>query len=1146
MKKTLLIFAMLIIALADNNLLLSAGDTIIVQTFTYDSITGRRGTWDFPENSEDFRKILLLYNLKCDPRTTQDKYNCGEWDYLTYNVVYKPTGKMDSTLYKHPYFKVGSEAPDTLFYTDVPAYNKYIRYLYSIVYDKIESETKFPITTGVLDYIIKSKPTRIQTTLLKQDLKSSGLVKGQINKLILTTKQSSDVVLYDFKVKIKAAFSLTLESFDNNNLQTVFHNNIQFLSPGENEINFTKPYDWNGNSNLLIEISYNSDSEEEVDIVLVGNESGSTLTADGKSIYLYFDGKNDYIDCGNIEEFNGTKNFTIEGWFNIQEWKPWAKLMGKGSQVTLECGSSSGSIYAIIRNPNNTYGYSSGYIQLNTWNHIAMVFDGTKLDNASKLKLYINGQLVALTFSGDIPDVTPNNQDAFTFTSLSHSTSALNGFINEVRLWSEPLDSATIADWWNIRLSEQHPNYSKLIAYYPMNESNGVEIINNALENKYLGKFIGTPEWKLAPSDELFFEPYKRNFAPNITFVQGTYQSHLDSTRIEDLAQIPPISIEKFDIINRKVERTDLEYVYKAGWSYTFDNNNVVIDSIYTNFKSTLINKELSYYGEPFPITDQYEIGRFITPYGINLDLGPDGFNWMYDVTDYAHLLKGKVDLSAGNQQELIDMKFLFIKGDPPRKVVKHDRIWGQFSSYSYKNLSDNTSLAPKKIAIDPNATSFKVKTRLTGHGHNSNNGQYPHCCEWKNNTHYLYINGKRRFQWNIWRDNCGLNPVFPQGGTWPGSREGWCPGDVVYDYDFDITSYVQGDSVEIDYDITKVPEDNLGMGNGNYVVSMELFQYSEPPYQLDAEVYDVITPNNWEYYSRKNPICSNPTVVIRNNSTQAINSLKFDYNTIGGTAESYNWSGAIEPFQTKEISLPISSTKFWLNDGTNRFEVRISKPNGHEDEYVGNNYYLTDFTMPDLHNKKLVLWYQTNNRPQDFSLEIKDFNGNVVLKKQFLSASTLYKDTLNFPDGCYTLELIDYYSYGLSYWAYPEQGSGFLRLQDLDGSVVKVFKADCGRGITYSFSLGEASYVQDKNYNDLINLFPNPSQENVKLLINYSIGYSSIEIYNIEGTLLYSEKAMIGDNFEKQINTSGFSTGTYIVRIKNDKFDLNKQFIKK
>ncbi|MBK9194576.1 MAG: hypothetical protein IPO17_06215 [Flavobacteriales bacterium] len=84
-----------------------AQDTLRVQTLTFDSITTRRGTWLFPDNTHEFRKVLMHHTLKCDPQTTQDQYNCGEWDYLTYNTVHHHTGLLDSTALSHPWFKVG-------------------------------------------------------------------------------------------------------------------------------------------------------------------------------------------------------------------------------------------------------------------------------------------------------------------------------------------------------------------------------------------------------------------------------------------------------------------------------------------------------------------------------------------------------------------------------------------------------------------------------------------------------------------------------------------------------------------------------------------------------------------------------------------------------------------------------------------------------------------------------------------------------------------------------------------------------------------------------------------------------------------------------------------------------------------------------
>ena len=124
----------------------------------------------------------------------------------------------------------------------------------------------------------------------------------------------------------------------------------------------------------------------------------------------------------------------------------------------------------------------------------------------------------------------------------------------------------------------------------------------------------------------------------------------------------------------------------------------------------------------------------------------------------------------------------------------------------------NDEALEPISIDVHPNAARQKVIARLTGHGHNSNTGAYPHCCEWKDNTHSLYVNNNMATDWYIWQTNaCAFNPVYPQGGTWPGAREGWCPGDLVKNFEYDITDMVSGNSYDLDYRITPVPANNQG-----------------------------------------------------------------------------------------------------------------------------------------------------------------------------------------------------------------------------------------------------------------------------------------------------------------------------------------------
>jgi len=125
--------------------ILKAQDTTVIQTLTFSDINKRRGTYVFPDTTNDWRKIILSYTLKCDAATTWDQYPCGEWDYLTYAFVHQHTGLFDSTALTHPWFKIGTLSPDTFNLVSTPIYNYYHSNQYQMVYDAINSESDFVV-----------------------------------------------------------------------------------------------------------------------------------------------------------------------------------------------------------------------------------------------------------------------------------------------------------------------------------------------------------------------------------------------------------------------------------------------------------------------------------------------------------------------------------------------------------------------------------------------------------------------------------------------------------------------------------------------------------------------------------------------------------------------------------------------------------------------------------------------------------------------------------------------------------------------------------------------------------------------------------------------------------------------------------------
>lgn len=1128
-----------------------AEDTVVVQTLTFDDLFQRRGLYTFPDNDDTYRKILLYYTLKCDPSTESDEWFCGEWDVITSNFLYLPTGRMDSTAKEHPEYKIGSVSPDIIEYTSIPVNNIYQKELTAIVYDDTLSENEFELGTKNSDFTLPANSYRSQFLFTNNELKAAGLDDGTIDRLLLNVKSGNGTLKY-FTVRVKGVSQDDIINIDNSGMETVFQNDLLINGSGKVPINFTTAFDKKKFKGMLVDISYEMQTGTEP-IVLEGDNLVKSIQINSNDDYLEFEGSYDFIDCGIMPELDGAEKFTFEGWFKISDLNIWRNIWHKSGQFYMSV-TNANKLIIKLRGYSNAQ--TSSAIPLNEWIHIAVVYDGTQTGNIGKyksegrsnarLKVFINGSQQSLGFFYGITNTTHDTQGAPFYLG---NGGTFKGFMNDIRIWTDALDPNTIRTWIDKPILTDHPNYSSLLAYYPIDNESGLSLKNEAPDGEDAMMF-GIPALRSEKAENFIFAAEEVPFRPAVTIIDGEYESHLTKEIISDTIPNSRISIDQYEIEDYQPRvRNQMDGFWLSGWGYTYATDGKVIDSTFFDKTAELTNSTLNYFTKPAEVLDRIEIGRFITPYGINLDMNPDGFTWVYDVTDYAPLLRGEVDLSAGDDRELIDMKFVMIKGTPPRNVLKIDKIW-EHQSRSYKSLSDNSALSEKSLPLLKEAKQFKIKTRLTGHGHNSNDGSSPHCCEWKDNTHFLSINGNPAAQWHVWEhSDCALNPVYPQGGTWPGAREGWCPGAAVDDYDFEITDLINSDSVKIDYDITKVPDNNLGMGNGSYVQTFHLIQYSEPNFTNDAGIFDVIAPTDNQFFARTNPICTNPKVIIQNNGKNALTSLKFEYYVSGGEKETFNWSGEIKSMRKDTITLPLPNKTFWLGDESHKFTVEISEPNGSTDEYDEDNSFTTTFNMPDMFGQKIVLEYLTNNYPSFYSYTLKDFNDNVVFERaaNSLAANTTYTDELNIPKGCYTLEFVDVSGndFGLSYWAVPQLGNGYLRITDEQGKALKSFDPDFGRSIIYSFNYDDLTHVENPGREYSVNVLPNPANDKITLKFIDAAGKTEFQIYDELGNLLITENSYVYFGEEKQLDISKLNQGGYFIRIKTEQYVRWEKFIK-
>ena len=1124
--------------------LVTAQDTTWVQTLSFDDITKRRDTYVFPEK-DSYRKILMYYTLKCDKATTQDRFNCGEWDYLTYNYVYDHNATFDSTYQSGVNFRFNGSSPDELEYVTEPVYDyhqhkyDYIVYKDTLQYQQGElsfgnyKSEKFLSTAG--------KSTISQFLWKVSELNAAGIAPGAITGLKFKVLQSGG----DMDV-LKISMGETMDdtmTWDNKDgvFETCFEQPAK-LDTGWASIAFVRPFQWNGIGNVMVRIEVKNASGDAKPYLLEGHNTifKSGFQKASSEAVLELNKGGDYANLGSEVQVDGNDKRTVELWAYTKEFNNAGLFQGgnTGSSLkdwTLRTMSSDDEWRIQLWGADGDATLDGSK---NVWHHYALVHNGTAT------ALYYDGQFVRQK----LEELNTPDRDLW----LGRwSGNYFNGYIDNVRIWEGAVPAAVLDEWKNKEIDDTHPQYSKLRAYYSFDNDTSLMVTDDYGTKKYTGMLQGNAWWKELSVFDGYKPATQMSDRPNIIFEQGEFIAEYEViTTKEKVLRRPGVlhlynNPSKGVIVKDEARKhpkliTDTLIVWEGNvYSYTYDaTTGDKVDSSFIAATSSLKKSTKEWYSP----TVRYEIGRYITPYGINLSLGPKGFTWVYDVTEYADLLHDSVDLSAGNQQELIDLKFAFVSGTPIHEVKQIDQVWNH-GTYSYGALDDDTQLSATDVELVDDAETFVMRTRLTGHGHNSNDGEAPHCCEWKDNTHYLFVDGKEVADWHIWREDCDLNPVFPQGGNWVGAREGWCPGDIVGNFDFNITPHVKGNSVELDYDLTDVPSDNQGMRGGNYRMSMQLFQFGEASFSTDAEIVMVKRPNDWEYYQRINPACAAPVISVKNTGANDITSLTIEYGVSGGEKETFEWTGNLEFLAVEDIELPIEASAFWVGDENNLFTATVTQVNGSADEYSDNNAYTTHFELPEiLPRDKFYVQLKTNNVPEQNAYEIRDAAGNLVVRKENFSANTIYRDTFDLANGCYTFTLFDE-GYGLDYWAWPAQGSGTIHIRDLEGDVLKTFDPDFGETIYWPFAVGTVSTVKELTLEEGLNVYPNPNEGAFTIeLANVNEAYT-IEVFSTTGKRVYTSQEQGNGMNKHTLNLDG-AEGVYFVKVSTESKLLTQRVV--
>jgi len=197
---------------------------------------------------------------------------------------------------------------------------------------------------------------------------------------------------------------------------------------------------------------------------------------------LNFDGSNDYVIC------SGSQNpvvFTAEAWYTtaVTDDEAIVSTLNEGGGTGFEIHSYQGKPVVTLRNSGSWLDIlSPTVLAANTWNHVALTYDG------STAKLYVNGQLMNSASLAAVSYAPGSN--AINIGRRSSGPLPFNGSIDEVRVWNIVRSQTEIQNSMNNELVGAE---SGLLSYYKFNQgiaggaNGGTITLNDATTNHFDG-----------------------------------------------------------------------------------------------------------------------------------------------------------------------------------------------------------------------------------------------------------------------------------------------------------------------------------------------------------------------------------------------------------------------------------------------------------------------------------------------------------------------------------------------------------------------------------------------------------------------------------------------------------------------------------
>jgi len=629
---------------------------------------------------------------------------------------------------------------------------------------------------------------------------------------------------------------------------------------------------------------------------------GLNTTLNAQNHSLYFDGLDSKIGVLDSPDLNPGNAMTVEAWINAEEWAGpvWGgSIFSKqGSNpdqgYTLTAGANGQVQFTISVDGAWVEVTSSSSLINNVWYHIAGVYTG------SELRLYINGELAA-TGSAIGSHTTSDGVVVNIGENPTWGGRYWHGQLDEIRVWNLARTQQEIQDNMTTDLTgnesglaayypfnegtgnslgdmSQNTNDGQLLNMQESDWMNGYEIIPIDLSvtgiaaPSVIGSgFTATEEIKIeiTNTSNTPINDYELSYSinggspisENVNVLIEPFQSYIHTfSNTEDLSGMTSVEIEGSLSLSGDGDASNntLSESIEQSLTFTlFDNvthnfgtggqthfNSLFMPGDLGNFSHIYLNIDLEcpvggcdpwdQAGKMSLIKDgeKYELVRYVTPYGKACG------GWTWDISDFRSLMTNFVSWESfiqvwGSSGWDLIASLEFVEGIPSYDEVTVHKLWSE-DYWTYGEPTVSYDFPERNIALNSNTEAVKIRMNMSGHGQGNTNN----AAEFSNFTHYIHLDGTEAFEQELWKNDCATNDCSGQFGNWMPSRAGWCPGQDIQPWEWDLSEnqYTPGINLAVDfvlYDYTNFL--NTGYNNGSH---------TEPYYRCHAYLIEYAGAN--------------------------------------------------------------------------------------------------------------------------------------------------------------------------------------------------------------------------------------------------------------------------------------------------------------